>query len=305
MAILLESGTNELEIVEFYISDVRYGVNVTKVEEVRYLPKFRTMPQTSPSILGFFNLRGKVIPIIDLPKILNAPPVDVKNPQIIVMHFNERVVGFLVERVVKIIRLSWSNIIPPPCSFEHHQVIGVIIEPGREEDLIQLIDFEKIMEEIAPVFKEIEMGDSSKIPPPEKMQFRREDAKIWIAEDSKMIQTIVSTGLETAGYTNQRWFSNGAEAWEAFCELDDETFKDHINLLVTDIEMPQMDGLHLAKRIKDDELYSDIPVIMFSSLINENTVHKCQAVGADTQVAKPDVEQLVTFMDELIQKYAA
>ncbi len=310
-SILLESGTNELEVVEFYINNVRYGVNVAKVEEVRYLPEYRSIPQTSKKFMGFFNLRGKVIPIIDLPKILGAPLMTVQNPQIIVMHFHERVLGFLVERVIKIIRLSWTNIIPPPCSFENHPVVGVVVEPGRENDLIQLVDFEKIMEEIAPVFKTIEGtqsedGASKQEEPQEESQlvFDRSAYKIWLAEDSKMIQQVVSAGLKEAGYTQQQWFSNGAAAWEAISQLSEANLYQKITLLVSDIEMPQMDGLSLVKNLKDDPIYKAIPVIMFSSLINENTVHKCQSVGADTQVAKPDMETLVMCMDELIQQYA-
>lgn len=301
-SILLESGTNELEVVEFYIKDIRYGVNVTKVEEVRYMPDYRSMPQTSKMILGFFNLRGKVIPIIDLPKILGVPKIEVDSPQIIVMHFNERVIGFLVERVAKIIRLSWSNIIPPPCAYENHPVIGVIIEPGREKDLIQLIDFEKIMEEIAPVFKNVT------VPAPkteETKSFDRGRYKVWLAEDSKMIQKLVSSGLAETGYTQQEWFSNGAEAWDAFNHLTEETLHHMISILVADIEMPQMDGLTLTRRIKDHPLYKKVPVVVFSSLINQSTMHKCQEVGADTQVAKPDIESLVICLDELIQKYEA
>ncbi len=311
-SILLESGTNELEVVEFYINNIRYGVNVAKVEEVRYLPEYRSIPQTSKKFMGFFNLRGKVIPIIDLPEMLGAPPVTIQNPQIIVMHFHERVLGFLVERVIKIIRLSWGNIIPPPCSFEHHPVVGVVVEPGREEDLIQLIDFEKIMEEIAPVFKSIEgkqpgVETSEEEAPDEDAPraFDRSIYKIWLAEDSKMIQQVVATGLKEAGYTQQQWFSNGASAWEAICQVQEENLSQEISLLVSDIEMPQMDGLSLVKNLKDDPIYKGIPAIMFSSLINQNTVHKCQSVGADTQVAKPDMETLVVCMDELIQQYAA
>lgn len=299
-SILLESGTNELEVVEFFIGDTRYGVNVTKVEEVRYLPEYRSMPQTSQMILGFFNLRGKVIPIIDLPRILDAPKIEVKSPQIIVMHFNERVIGFLVERVAKIIRLSWANIIPPPCAYENHPVIGVIIEPGREEDLIQLIDFEKIMEEIAPVFKSVSIENT---PLNEENVFDRTAFRIWLAEDSKMIQKLVAKGLEEVGYSDQQWYSNGLDAWEAFAKLTEENVHDNVHLLVADIEMPQMDGLTLTKRVKDSPIYRTIPVVVFSSLINQSTMHKCQEVGADTQVAKPDIESLVLCMDELIQKY--
>ena len=299
--ILLESGTNELEIVEFYINNVRFGVNVTKVEEVRYMPQYRKMPQMPDKIIGFFNLRGKVIPIIDLPQVMDSAPIEPKSGQVIVMHFNQRVVGFLVEKVIKIIRLSWENIIPPPCSFEQHQVIGVIIEPGREKDLIQLIDFEKIMEDISPTFSRLTQEMNVPLDNP---SFNRADHNIWVAEDSIMIQQIVKDGLNRGGYTQQKWFPNGAEVWHALQELDEENFHDHIDLLISDIEMPQMDGLHLVKRIKEHAVYQDLPVIMFSSLINENTIHKCQSVGADTQLAKPEVDGLIMTMDELIQQYA-
>ncbi|MBF0239516.1 MAG: chemotaxis protein CheV [SAR324 cluster bacterium] len=299
--ILLESGTNELEIVEFYIHNVRYGVNVTKVEEVRYLPKYRKIPQTSPIILGFFNLRGKVMPIIDLPQVMGAPSISQDHAQVIVMHFNRRVVGFLVERVVKIIRLSWENIISPPCSFENQQVVGVIIEPGRERDLIQLIDFEKIMEEITPSFHDIE-DLVEEIPPG---SFDRSQKKIWIAEDSKMIQKVVAEGLGLSGYSNQRWFNNGAETWDALNAIPEDKVFDEIELLVSDIEMPQMDGLHLVKLMKSTPRLQKIPVIMFSSLINDSTIHKCMEVGADAQTAKPGVDELIILMDDFLQRISS
>ncbi len=302
-SILLKSGTNELEVVEFYIDDIRYGVNVTKVEEICDIPEYRAMPQTSDKVLGFFNLRGKIIPLIDLPSILGAPIQEMDNPQIIVTHFNERIVGFVVERVVKIIRLSWSNMIPPPYAFKNHPVIGVIIEPGREDDLIQLIDFEKIMEDIVSVFKSIpaELQATSGV----FGNLERSAQSIWIAEDSKMIQQRISVALEEAGYNKQRWFTNGAAVWEAVNQLNEASLSEALTLLVADIEMPQMDGLALTKRIKDHPLFKTIPVIVFSSLINEGTIHKCQEVGADTQVAKPDLDKLVLNMDKLIQQYAA
>jgi len=299
--ILLESGTNELEIVEFYIDNVRYGVNVTKVEEVRMMPEVRKMPENIEEIIGFFDLRGDVIPVINLPKILRSKSeINDATSQVIVMHFNQRIVGFLVERVIKIIRLSWTNIISPPISFDNHPVIGVIVEPKREHDLIQLIDFEKIMEDISPTFQElVEAIDTT-----EETTIDRKAQKVWLAEDSKMIQSVVGQGLTAAGYENQTWFNNGADAWNAIEQLTEETLFDEVDILVSDIEMPQMDGLHLVKRIKEDPLFRQLPVVMFSSLINESTAHKCKSVGADAQTSKPEVTELIVLLDELIQKYA-
>ena len=177
--------------------------------------------------------------------------------------------------------------------------MGVIIEPSREHELIQLIDFEKIMEDIAPTFLELDIKADVVVDD----SIDRSRKKVWLAEDSKMIQKVVSKGLEAAGYTNQTWFNNGAEAWSAFQQLTEEDLFENIDILVSDIEMPQMDGLHLVKRLKDDSLYQKIPVVMFSSLINESTAHKCQSVGADAQTSKPQVDTLIVIMDELIAKY--
>lgn len=131
----------------------------------------------------------------------------------------------------------------------------------------------------------------------------REEKTIFIAEDSQMLRQLLEDTLHEAGYTNLQFFANGREAQEHIFKLlkeqKEQTFE-NVNLLITDIEMPQMDGHHLTKVIKEDEIGRELPVVIFSSLITEDLEHKGAGVGADAQVSKPNIHQLINILDELV-----
>lgn len=296
-AILLESGTNELEVIEFGIGDGIFGINVMKVREIVNPLQVVKMPNTHPCMKGIIQLRGEVMPVIDLAAFLNYPPSETaEQDKVIVTEFNLHKVAFHVHSVSRIHRISWEQIEKPSEITQTNQActIGVI---KMDEKLILLLDFEKIIVELSP-----EMSDRSEAI--RKMGHREESNKrIVITEDSPMIRKLLLEYLPEIGYTKLEFFQNGAEAWkylENLAETKGEDFIKEINLLISDIEMPQMDGHHLTKKIKNHKILRKLPVVIFSSLITDELRHKGEQVGADAQISKPQYVELSNIIDQLI-----
>lgn len=299
--ILLEAGTNELEIVEFIIDGCSYGINVAKVQTIiQYPDDIIAVPQAHPSLMGMINLRGSVISVINLAKHLDREDIsDLKNARIIVCKFNQIMVGFAVDAVTRIHRMSWKQIEAPTSCFSSEDNIIVAVAK-LENRIILLLDFEKITSDINP---ECGMQHTDKTHyTAEKVEFKREDHTIYLAEDSSFIRTMILDYLRTAGYKTI-WFTNGKDAWEQIAQLAaNDNLAEHIGLLISDIEMPQMDGFHLIQNIKNDPKLKQIPCIVFSSLITEELAQKCKSVGADEQISKPEIEGLLDLVDKHVLK---
>ena len=297
--ILLESGTNELEIIEFLITDKSFGINVAKVEEIlRYDKNITPMPHSSKFIEGVFKPRGTIITIINLAKYLGLPESDNnENDILIVARFNNLFSAFHVHNVKDIYRISWADIEKPDITIYgggSGVATGIARYDGR---LITILDFEKIIADISP-------KASIKIEEIEALGERKTSYKpILIAEDSPMLEKLIYDSLIKAGYTNLIVTTNGDEAWEKLIQLKekDGPIKDYVSLVITDIEMPKMDGHHLLKRIREDRELSVLPVIIFSSLINEQMRLKGNQLGATAQVSKPEIGNLVEIIDQYIQ----
>ena len=296
--ILLETGTNEFEIVEFNVGKVNYGINVAKVREVINLVPITKMPQAHPYVDGLFTLRGRVMPLVNLPRCLNQETEDdLKN--IIVTEINNYNIGFLVNSVSRIHRISWTEMEPAPNVSDSPMVVGII---KMLDKMVLLLDFEKIIAEINPEINE----KLTTLPEVTKdIKDQRNDIKVFVAEDSPMLRDLLVQTLHDAGYITTRDFSNGKLAWEALQKIGQEEapLDDSINILISDIEMPQMDGHRLTKLIKSDDTTKDIPVIIFSSLINEEMRKKGEALGADAQMSKPEIGNLVHEIDYLVSKF--
>ena len=296
--ILLESGTNELEILEFEIGDVVYGVNVAKVVEILSPKPVCPVPNSPDIVEGVFMSRGEVISVVDLFKILNVERkqdegAGKRNNMFITCCFNQTTTAFHVGKVRSIKRISWTDIKEPPKmanvskSQDTTGMLTGIVE--FENELVLILDFEHI---VARINKDMSLDNTGV----EKFATNNNvcESHIVVADDSAFLNKMIVDSLGKAGFNNIMSFKNGAEAWDYVRANKDKP----IACVVSDIEMPQMDGLALTKRIKDDVELKKIPVLLFSSLINEQMVHKCKSVGADGQFSKP---QINTLIEELIQ----
>ena len=293
--ILLESGTNEIEIMEFTIDGSLYGINVAKVREIIMSAPVKVMPHAHPAVEGIFKPRDVVITVVDLPKYLGVDKEKAEKDLFIITNFNKMYIAFRVHTVVGISRISWTDIHKPDktVSGGSEGVATGIAQCGP--DLVTILDFERIVAEIAPEttirVEEIDrMGPRS-----------RSEEPIWIAEDSILLSKMIEECLGKAGYANLRMFPNGRELWESLNELPkDHVLEDDVALVITDIEMPQMDVHRLTKLIKDNARFKDIPLIIFSSLISEEMRIKGRQLGADEQMSKPEIGHLVDVMDHLL-----
>ena len=294
--ILLESGTNEIEIMEFTIDGSLYGINVAKVREIILSAPVKVMPHAHPAVEGIFKPRDAVITVVDLPRYLGVEKEKGEKDLFIITNFNKMFIAFRVHTVVGISRISWTDIHKPDktVSGGSEGVATGIAQCG--DDLVTILDFERIVAEIAPETT-IQMDEIDKMGPRD-----RRAETIWIAEDSILLSRMIEDCLHKAGYVNLRMFPNGRELWEALNALpEDGELSEKVALVITDIEMPQMDGHRLAKLIKSTAKYQPIPLIIFSSLISEEMRIKGRQLGADEQMSKPEIGHLVDVMDHLLE----
>lgn len=312
--ILLESGTNELELVEFYIDEKDqetgevyrgfYGVNVAKVLEIIRMPVVTHMPETTHTcVLGAFNLRNKIIPLVDLSTWLNKEMVDTANAKVIVSEFNQTTSAFMVSGVTRIHRISWQDVEPPGThvsTFTNDSITGVV---RFEERIMLILDMEKILGDLNPGLA-MDTEAQEEIPAPTAKAVYR----ALIADDSTSIRRMITATLTKSGFEVDAHV-NGQDAWDRLlhikqaCESSGQPIHDFVDVIVSDIEMPAMDGHNLTRRIKDDPVLKDIPVVLFSSLITDRLRHKGESVGADDQVSKPNISTLTRRAYELIEQY--
>lgn len=294
--ILLESGTNELEILEFVVGDNHYGINVAKIKEIIPYKAPTPIPNAHPCIEGIFMPRDLIITVVDLRKCLNLPVLDTdKTDMYIVTNFNKLNVGFHVNNVIGIHRVSWSEISKPDASLNNagEGVATGIIK--LEQKLIVILDFEKIVSDISPETG-LKTSEVDHLASRDRISY-----PILIAEDSNLLSKLITDCLSKAGYTNVTATMNGQEAWDKLCEYKESgDFEKKVRLVITDIEMPQMDGHRLTKLIKDDEQLKKLPVVIFSSLVNEEMKKKGESLGADAQLSKPEIGMLVAAVDRLL-----
>lgn len=293
--ILLETGTNEFEIVEFSIGGVNYGINVAKVREVIQRAPITAMPQAHPYIDGLFTLRGKAIPLVNLPRCLNVMSnAEAKN--IIVTEINNYGIGFLVENVSRIHRISWKDMEPAPEVGDQSRVVGIIKMSDR---IVLLLDFETIIAEINP---EINAKLTTVEDVSSDIKTLRADVHVVVAEDSGMLRDLLVTTLHESGYRFVRDFGNGLDAWEYLRNLSakDGPIESHVGMIVSDVEMPKMDGHRLLKLVRDNDRLHDVPFVLFSSLISDEMRLKGESLGASGQISKPEISQLIGLLDNLI-----
>jgi len=298
--ILLESGTNEIEIMEFTIDGNLYGINVAKVKEIMIAEPVKPMPHAHAAVEGIYKPRDEVLTVVDLPKYLNGENKHKGERDIfIITNFNKMLIAFRVHSVVQISRISWTDIQKPDkaVSGGAESVATGIAQCG--DDLVTILDFERIVAEIAPETS-IQIEEIETLGPR-----NRNEKPIWIAEDSILLSKMIEDSLRRAGYVNLQMYPNGQELWDALNQLPkDQPVSRRVGLIITDIEMPQMDGHRLTKLVKDSERYKGIPLIIFSSLISDEMRIKGRQLGADEQLTKPEIGHLVSVMDHLLVRTA-
>ncbi|WP_272701096.1 chemotaxis protein [Desulfovibrio sp. Fe33] len=311
--ILLESGTNELEIVEFYLDEMRakggyrgyYGINVAKVLEIIQMPELTEMPEAPhESVLGAFTLRNEVIPLIDLTGWLGKTRAENEPPKVIVTQFNRTKSAFLVSGVTRIHRIGWQEVEAPTnyvSALTVNSITGVVKISGR---ITFILDMEKICMDLNPE-GEPDLDPSHAV----RETIAHKEYRVLLADDSAMARKMIANILTSAGFKVQT-VENGemalqyllkakAKAAEENCSLDR-----FVNLVVTDIEMPSMDGHTLTRRIKEDASLRSLPVILCSSIITETLHHKGMAVGADAQISKAELSELAPRAMKLLETQA-
>jgi two-component system chemotaxis response regulator CheV len=293
--ILLETGTNEFEIVEFSIGNVNYGINVAKVREVITRAPVTVMPQAHPYVDGLFTLRGKAIPLVNLPRCLNIQ-TDEELRNIIVTEINNYNIGFLVGNVSRIHRISWRDMEPSPEVGDQSRVVGIV---KMEDRIVLLLDFETIIAEINP---EINAKLTTFEEATEDIKSKRANVHIVVAEDSPMLRDLLVTTLHESGYRFVRDFGNGQDAWDYLQKLTQKEgpIEDQVRIIVSDVEMPKMDGHRLLKLVREDEKLHEVPFILFSSLISEEMRRKGESLGASGQISKPEINKLINLLDHLV-----
>ena len=294
--ILLENGTNELEVLQFELDGNAYGINVAKIKEIIPYQAVTPVPNSHPSIEGIFMPRDTMITAIDLKNCLQRG-VSTPGGLFIITNFNKLDIAFHVDNVKGIHRVSWQDIIKPGAtvsSADESISTGIVKLDGH---LVIILDFEKIVTDINPetglkVSDILELGER-----------KRSDVPILIAEDSVLLNKLIVDSLRKAGYQSLIHTQNGQEAYDVIQECKKTgSLKEHVQCIITDIEMPLMDGHRLTKLVKQDPDTKDIPIVIFSSLVNEEMRKKGEALGADAQLSKPEIGNLVKIVDSLVQK---
>jgi len=301
--ILLESGTGELEILKFIVDDSSYAINVLKVREILRIEKgdIKKLPEKSDVILGMTNIRGDVIMIVNLSSYLNSELIENDGViMAILAEFNATKILFAVDNVVGIDRIGWDDIQPPDRMMG--ELVNGVIKSDTDKDLINFLNFEKILEDLQP-----KLGNNVDVKPEASadLRARRKNKTLALADDSPTTRNMIKDTLVEAGYQDFKIFSDGRQLLDHLLEIKEkypeDSVLDHVQGIITDIEMPNMDGHTLIRKIHEDRYLRKLPTVIFSSLISEDLLHKGKDVGADAQITKPELDKLVGVVDQLVK----
>lgn len=306
--ILLETGTNELEIIEFYVREQHgddvsthyFGVNVAKVVEVVEAPDGLKGSEAAahPSFLGTIPLRDLILPVVDLSVWLEMDKPEEENEPIIVTEFNNTVTGFLVSGVTMIHRINWKNVQPPSHyvkNFASNCITGTI-EIG--DHITLMLDLELALSEL----------DAGNTMDDSEITVADQQYRALIADDSTSVRNVLRQNFEQANF-DATIVGDGQEAWDKLqaiktqAEREGKSPLDYLDVVVSDVEMPQMDGYTLTRKIKEDSTLKVLPVCLFSSLISKGIMHKGESVKADDQVTKPEFNALTGRVIDLVKDW--
>ncbi|ASK55301.1 chemotaxis protein CheV [Vibrio tarriae] len=315
--ILTESGTNELEIIEFHLEKVLpdgrtktcyYGINVAKVREVIRVPETTDYPNAQPHMIGVFSSREILTPLVDLAGWLGVPTsTDISKKYVIVTDFNRMTNGFLIDSISRIHRISWNDVESPSQFLEAGEQDCVVAVVRQDKKLIMILDFEKIIADINPELsmEKYDVTVDRKVDLNQRMVTKRNAKTVMVVDDSAFIRSLIQDTLSSAGY-NIIACKDGGEAFEKLMEIKQAAKEENISVselvdaVVTDVEMPRMDGMHLVKRLRGDESYASMPIVMFSSLMSDDNRAKALTLGANDTITKPEIGKMVSMMDKYI-----
>ncbi len=290
------AGANRLEILLFSLGkevgkehEEVFGINVFKIREVMHLPEITRAPDMPPGVRGMVSLRGSMIPIIDLAHFCDMQTEE--EPKVlIVTEFNNNTQGFLVHSVEQILRMEWNEIkIPPPMMAHRHGGLVTAVTELKDSRIAMVLDVEKVLAET--------LNDEDEDMKFEGIESANSTATILYADDSAVARKQIEKTLDVLGLRHMGT-KNGEEAWGRLQETAERAqqtgvaVKDLVSLILTDIEMPGMDGYVLTRKVKNDERFKGIPVIMHSSLSAEANIALGRSVGVDAYVPKFDPHEL-------------
>ena len=302
------AGNNKFELLLFRLGEAPstgerelFGINVFKVREVLVMPKITALANAHQHLMGVANIRGQIIPVINLPAVVGCTP-KLGHTILMVTEFGRTVQAFAVEDVREIVRLDWDQVLPAESSHAGAVITGIARLDGNNPDtrLAQVIDVEQVLRDVMPVTKEEitkeVVGPELLVPP---------GTSILVADDSHVARAVIELGLQAmnAPYIMTH---TGKQAWEHLLMLAEQSQKDgtrvrdKVSVVLTDLEMPEMDGFTLTRLIKQDVRFKGIPVVIHSSLTGATNENHVKTVGADGYVAKFAPRELAATLRKVL-----
>ncbi|MGX9417160.1 chemotaxis protein CheV [Vibrio sp. RC27] len=284
-------GQNRLELLTFRLNGhQRYGINVFKVKEVLQCPKLTMMPNLNHLVKGVAHIRGQTVSVIDMSKAIGGrPTTDVDKSFVIIAEFNRSIQAFLVSSVERIVNMRWEDVLPPPEAAGKKNYLTAVT--NIEGELVEILDVEKILAEITPIDEAMDEDISQQIE--EVKQSKQFVNRILIADDSTVARKQVQRAVESIGFEVIA-VKDGKEAYDKLAELvsDGSDISDHVTLVISDIEMPEMDGYTLTAEIRRNAQLKDLYVILHSSLSGVFNQAMVERVGANMFIAKFNPDEL-------------
>ncbi|MDE1461056.1 chemotaxis protein CheV [Spartinivicinus poritis] len=294
-------GQNRLELLLFRLAGPQlYGINVFKVKEVLQCPKMTLMPKSSPVVRGVANIRGGTIPLLDMNLATGHDLLDnVENCFVIITEYNNKVQGFMVRMVDRIVNMNWEEIHPPPKGTGRDHYLTAVTKV--DDKLVEIIDVEKILSEVSPMTEEISEGVIS-----EEITQKAVSQHVLIVDDSAVARKQVQRCLETLGLTVTAK-SDGREALDFLKNMADEekNISNELLLMISDIEMPEMDGYTLTTEVRSDPRMKDLYIILHTSLSGVFNRAMVEKVGANDFIAKFNPDLLASTVISRLEDAAA
>ena len=297
--VITEVGTNEWQVVVFFLGDQSFAINVDKTREILRWPGCRVIPDSSAAMIGITSVRGEVLPMVDLRVFLKInTKIELEQCKVIIAEFNGIKLGFVVDAVERIYRINSEDLDSTLTGkYLGEWVLYVIKRDARN---VLLLDYEAIVQVISPQLSMTHKWDPKGLHEITQDIGNLSSYSIIVAEDSPLIRKQVRDVLTAGGFSNLTICSDGKEAY-------DKIMKEgaHYDVLITDVEMPRLDGLALTRRIKENPVTRDLPIIVFSSIMAQDIKAKAASIGAKYQITKPEVSLLVEYVAKIIKEQKA